>query len=124
MKVYKSRGIIYSQTFVDLLNYRLSDNENIGATIEAFNNCREQGYIIRVHHDDARRNDLEKGLTFFVYNNRWSDEPAITWEDKEMFDTIYSEEAWSERTETKEHVEDIVDIAIDLIERKMIKERD
>ena len=121
MKVFKNRGIIYAQTFLDLLNYRVEDN-NIGCSVESFNNCREQGFIIRVHSEDSRY-DLSKGLTFYVYNNRWSDEPSITWEDKETFDTLYSEEAWSERTYTSSNIEDIVIKASELIENKLKEEK-
>ena len=117
MKVFKSKGIIYAEYFLNLLNYRIEDNE-IGCSVEGFNNCREQGYIIRIHKDNERYN-LESGLTFYVYNNRWSDEPSFTWENKETFETLYSEEAWEERTITCNSVEELVEKAIVIIEEKM-----
>lgn len=116
MQVYKNRGIIYAEYFLQMLNYRIERND-ISCSIEMFNNCREQGYIIRVHKEDQRF-DLEKGLTFYVYNNRWSDEPSFTWEDKETFDTLYSEEAWGARTVTCKTIDELVEEALKVYDNK------
>lgn len=119
MKIFKGKGIIYAQSFMELLSYRLSDNDNIGCSIEMFNNCREQGYIVRFHNEDEKRFDLENGLTLFIHNNRWSDEPTITYENKETFDVLYSEEAFNERQISFKSVEEMVEEASKLILNKL-----
>lgn len=119
MKIFKGKGIIYAQSFMELLSYRLSDNDNIGCSVEMFNNCREQGYIVRFHNEDEKRFDLENGLTLFVHNNRWSDEPTITYENKEIFDVLYSEEAFNERQISFKSVEEMVEEASKLILNKL-----
>ena len=118
MKIFKTRGIIYCESFLQLLTYYLGDDDRIGCSIEMFNNCREQGYIIHLHWEDEKRFDENAGLTIYVYNNRWSDEPTFTWEDKETFDTLYSEDAWENRTITCKHIEDLVKEAVDIIRKK------
>lgn len=111
MNIYKNKGIIYSECFLQLLS-NCVDNDKLTISVEVLDNCREQGYSMRV------RDDKEEGLTFYVYAHRNSDEPTITWENELRYENMFSEDAWINRTETKENIMDIVDIAEKLIEEK------
>lgn len=116
MTIYKNKGIIYSECFLQLLSNRV-DIDNLTISVEVLDNCREQGYSMRV------RNDKEEGLTFYVYAHRISGEPTITWENEAHYQNMFTEEAWLNRTETKENITDIVEIAEKLIEEKFGDER-
>ena len=113
MKIFKNSGLTYAQTLIDLINNRFSDVEGIKGSVEGFNNCREQGLILRLYDSEYK-----DGLTLYIHNNRWSDEPTITWEDKISYETLYSEEAFSERTYTNEHIDLVLDKAVELINKK------
>lgn len=112
MKIYKKIGIIYSEYFLDLLSRY---DYELECSVETFNNCREQGLIIRIESLDFEDN---KGLTFYVYNDRWSDKPSFTYEDKKSFGTLYSQDAWENRTITTDSVEELVKEADKLIIEK------
>ena len=114
MNIYKNKGIGISQYFLDILSNRL-DRKDIQASVEVFNNCREQGYIIRISTEDYT---IRKGLTFYIYAQRNSDKPTMTWEDKLSYNDMYSEEAYRERTISKESVEELADTAIAIVYAK------
>lgn len=94
MKVYKNKGITYSNLIVDCLaNYEIKDV--YGMAIDTFYNCREQGYKITIHDEDGFRTIL----TVWTYAQRNSDKPAITWKKGSLTSNVYDEESWEQRTE-------------------------
>lgn len=117
MKIYKNRGFIYADYVLNYLGNYI-ERDDIYCHVDAFNNCREQGYIVTVHYEDRCKweDGKAEGLTLYLYNNRWSDEPSVTWENFASYDKLYSEEAWAERTKTFEHIEDLVIFVEKLIE--------
>lgn len=123
MEVFKNRGFIYGDYVLNYIEHYVERND-IYCHVEAFNNCREQGYIATIHYKDSSNyidGHLE-GITFYLYNNRWSDEPSVTWENYASYDKLYSEEAWGERTKTFKHVEDLAIFTAEMIEEKLKEE--
>lgn len=111
MIIYKNRGLIYSECFLQLLN-NFIDYDNLTISVQVLDNGREQGYTMRV------RDDKNEGLTFYVYAHRNSGQPTITWENNLHYENMYTEQAWIERTKSCEGVEQIVDIAVGLIKER------
>ena len=114
MKIYKNKGIIYSETILSFLNNRLIDNDDLEITVETFYNCREVGYVLRIHDEFYK-----KSICIWTYANRWSDEPTISYDyinlPKEEAN-MYDEETWNERTITFKNCEDVVEKIVEIVE--------
>ena len=112
MIIYKDKGLIYSEYILQQLIYFI-DNENILGKVETFYNCRELGYLLRIHDKDYK-----KGLCIWIYAHRNSDEPTITYEEK-MYpsesNNMFTEDAWLNNTFTYENVEKASEKAQEII---------
>ena len=108
--LYKNKGIIMAEYILQMVNNRVCDS--VDGFVDTFNNCREQGYIIYIHKN-------MKVLSIYVYANRHTDMPSITWEvDELMGDKIYSEDAYYNRTKCFETPDDTVEGIIELIKKE------
>ena len=117
------RGLVMAEYIVnnaiDWVEY-FNDNNNADLTgvVEAFNNCREQGYILRIYPDKDFTNE-EKRITFYVYNHRNTDLPTVSW-DKVYAGAIYSEEAFYSRRTQFDTCEQAVTYIRDTIEKECL----
>ena len=114
MVTLKNHGIRYSEYVIDAINKRYADETRIGASYETFYNCREMGYVLRVHDED-----YEDCICIWIYGQRNSDEPTITWEETIIpmeNANMFNEESYYERTKTFNNVDDASEYAIDIIE--------
>lgn len=75
MKIYKDKGLIYSEYIINMVSYYMADYENVSAKVETFYNCREQGLVLRVHDKM-----YTKGLCIWICAQRNSDEPTIVYD--------------------------------------------
>lgn len=108
MEVYKNKGLIYSQYVLDSLINNI--DRNINASVEPFYNCREQGYLICFMDKD-----YSKHLNIWVYAQRHSDEPTITWNNAKVVSNMFNEDDWKERTLSTKNIEDLVNRIEDMI---------
>lgn len=97
MNIIKNRGLNYSEYILGLFGNTFADYTDLGVSVETFYNCREMGYVLRVHDED----DYNKAMCIWVYAQRNSDDPTITWdyislpqEEANMF----NEESYYNRT--------------------------
>ena len=116
MNVFKNKGITYSNYIVDRISQYFADNNDLVMNIETFYNCREQGYVLRVHNREC---DYNKALCIWVYAQRNSDNPTITWEEIYMpkeSANMFTEDSYINRTISGSM--DLIPIeAIDLIKK-------
>lgn len=114
MTITRNRGIKYSEYIIETIGSYFADNNDIYASVETFYNCREQGYVLRVHDN----NDYNKSLCIWIYAQRNSDDPAISWDyiviPKEEAN-MFSEETYRERTEYFNNVNEASMKAINII---------
>lgn len=75
MRFYKDKGLIYSEYILNMVSYYMADYEDISAKVETFYNCREQGYVLRVHDKM-----YTQGLCIWICAQRNSDEPTIVYD--------------------------------------------
>lgn len=115
MVILKNKGIRYSEYVIDAVNSRFADETKIDASYETFYNCREMGYVLRIHDKDYKEH-----MCIWIYAQRNSDEPTITWDyivlpkkDANMFD----EESYRERTKTFKDVDEASQFVIDLVKQ-------
>ena len=105
MNITKNRGIKYAQYVLENVSDYYTDNNDIRMSVETFYNCREQGYVLEVRSEK----DYSKNICIWVYAQRNSDEPTITWEDA-MIPTenanMFTEESYEERTKTFSSVDE------------------
>ena len=99
--MYKNKGIIYAEAVASWLG-----NWEVDGWIETFNNCREQGYILRLENNT---------VTVYVYAHRNTDKLTISW-DEGYGDRMYSEDAYYNRTISFDTVEQAVDKIMKIIE--------
>jgi transposase len=100
MKVYKNKGIIYAEAIVNLLA-----NRDLEGTlhIDLFYNSREQGYKVIFYTEDYKAKN-----TIWIYAQRNSDKPTITWKEGYGLDEIFDEESWAKRTISFDTIEEAV----------------
>ena len=93
--INKSKGIIMADYIIE--NAIRNLNLELDGWIDAFNNCREQGYIIYLHPTNSW--DFKDYLTIYVYAHRNTDKPTITWE-YDFGGSLFNQDAWLNRTES------------------------
>lgn len=120
MTIYKTKGITYAEYVLDSLQYYFMDDKRFYIHVETFYNCREQGYLLRVNNEDK----CDNIINLWIYNQRNSDEPTITWEKDTICRELFSENAWCNNTMTDENINNIVQKAIELIEKEINIEDD
>jgi hypothetical protein len=100
MKVYKNKGIIYAEAIVNLLA-----NRDLEGTlhIDLFYNSREQGYKVVFYTKDYKAKN-----TIWIYAQRNSDKPTMTWKDGYALSEVYDEESWAKRTISFDTIEEVV----------------
>ena len=115
MNIYKDKGLIYSEYILNAVTYSLMDYEVLEGKVDLFYNCREQGYVLRIHDKE-----YEKSVCIWICANRHSDEPMIVW-DYILVPTEngnrYSEDAWENRNKVFSNIEEAVSQV-----KKIIKE--
>lgn len=110
MKMYREKGLRYADYVLDYITYELADVNNLHVFVEAFYNCREQGYTLNFHNDD-----YSKKLQIWVYGQRHSDEPTITYDTDSYASPLFSNEGWTNRTQSFEYVEEAATRAVAII---------
>lgn len=93
MTIYKNKGIIYSNTILELL---LNGDLEEHIAVDTFYNCREQGFRLWVRDND----DYSDIISIWVYANRNSDKPTITWTTQFVSSDMFDEDSWANRTES------------------------
>ena len=114
MTITKQRGIKYSEYIIDTINTYFSDDNSIYASIETFYNCREQGYVLRIHSEE----DYSKAICMWIYAQRNSDDPSITWEETIIPNktaNMFTEDSYRNRTLYFNNVLEASMKAIDII---------
>lgn len=107
--IYKVKGLRVANYIVEeVIAYCTGWEVPVDGWVEAFNNCREQGYIINVFHNQTN-------LGIYVYCNRHTDMPSFTY-DIGFMDKIYSEDAYYNRTFSFDTADDTVNAITELIE--------
>lgn len=104
--ISKSYGLIQANYIVENVIFKIG--RRFDGFVDAFNNCREQGYVLCVY------TYARKCLSIYIYNNRHSDNPSITW-DYEFARKLYSDDAYYNRTLVFDTVDGAVDKIIELI---------
>ena len=105
MTITRDRGIKYSEYIIETINYYYQDEASIYAHVETFYNCREMGYVLEVRS----REDFDKAICIWIYANRNSDDPSITWSEvraPKEYANMYSEEDYRIRTKSFKNVTD------------------
>lgn len=111
--ISKSYGLIQADYIVENVIFKIGNR--FGGFVDAFNNCREQGYVLCVYAiNEMGIMSLRNCLSIYIYNNRHSDNPSITW-DYEFAQKLYSEDAYYNRTLVFDTVDGAVDKIIELI---------
>lgn len=113
MNVYKNKGLTYSNYLLDRISQYFIDDNKLSMRVETFYNCREQGYVLRINEVE----DYNKALCIWVYAQRNSDDPTITWDyiimPKENAN-MFNEESYINRT-LSGNVDEVTMKAIDII---------
>lgn len=91
----KIETVKVSERVFDIVNERLfhllERKAKIGGWYEVFNNCREQGYVLRVTDTDYKKDDL----IFWAYRRRNSESIMIVFDtDTEGVNNMFTESAW------------------------------
>lgn len=123
--IYRHKGLIMADYILNKTIYELADRfDEIEGHVEGFNNCREQGYILCVRkNNDAEEFDPHKHfLSVYIYNNRHTDMPSLTW-DYAYTNKLYSEEAYEDRTECFATADEAVERLVNMIENFEIGRR-
>ena len=115
MTILKNRGINYANYILDELSNYYADEEKMYIHVETFYNCREQGYVLTFRHND----DLSKEINIWVYGQRNSDEPTISWGKDKEFNNMFTEETYRNRTRTFDTIEKAINQIIDLVKDYM-----
>ena len=112
--IYKSLGLIQANYIVDGVIFRLG--EQFEGFVDAFNNCREQGYVMCIykHKNEKGISSFRDCLSIYVYNNRHTDNPSVSW-DYEFHKKLYSEDAYYNRTVSFDTVDGAIEKIIELI---------
>ena len=113
--IYKNKGISYSQFILDYLGNQLDKDIKVG--VNTFYNCREQGYCLDIHNAD-----YSKGITMWIYAQRNSDLPTITYKPAITLTesgNSFDEESWRERTKSYEDLMEASHEALKIIKKEM-----
>ena len=105
MTILKNRGITYANYALDMLSNYYADEERLYIHVETFYNCREQGYVLSFRHNE----DFGKQLNIWVYGQRNSDKPTISWGEDINHDNMFTEETYRNRTTIYDNVEKAVE---------------
>lgn len=108
--ICKSLGLIQANYIVDGVIFRLG--EQFDGFVDAFNNCREQGYVMCIYKN--KNASFKNCLSIYIYNNRHTDEPSVSW-DYEICEKLYSEDAYYNRTVSFNTVDGAIEKVIELI---------
>lgn len=111
MTTLKNKGINYSNYILEAINNYYADEKRIYVDVETFYNCREQGYVLGFHSEE----EYFKNLNIWVYAQRNSDEPTLSWGKEKNHDNMFTEEIYTNTTQTFDSVEKAVNVAIDLV---------
>ena len=100
----KIRSIKVSERVFDIVGEYLTDEKDgnyikIDGYLETFNNCREQGYVLRVDscdYDDKNR--TADVIYIWVYENRSSDNIVVSYQINEHpYNGMFSDETYEKR---------------------------
>lgn len=111
MTILKNKGIAYANYVLDMLSNYYADEDSFYIHVETFYNCREQGYVLTFRHNE----DFSKELNIWVYGQRNSDEPTISWGKDIKHDNMFTEETYRNRTTTFDSIEKAVNSVINRV---------
>jgi hypothetical protein len=109
--IYKNKGIVMADYIIENVFRNLCLDVELNGWIDAFNNCREQGYIVYLYDGKGRLDDY---LTIYVYQHRNTDLPTLSW-DYRFGGQIYDEDTWVNRTESFEDMDGAIEKMTELI---------
>lgn len=119
MKIYYNRGIKMSERVIDFIEeYCLRDDNRFILSIDVFYNCREQGYKVELH-DNSNWKTL---LTFWIYCQRNSDEPTITWKRGYYYDQLFDEDSYYNRTISFHTETELEEYIMNMLKDEVLKE--
>ena len=126
--IYKHKGLneaeyIIGEAVKQIDNYKYESGIELSGWIEAFNNCREQGYSMCLYPSFDCKYSENNYLTIYVYCNRNSDKPSITWEPCFSYQ-MYSEDAYYNRTQTFDSLEETLNRVMELVKENFSKTLD
>jgi len=104
MNITRNRGMKYGDYIIETVNYYFSDEDSIHASVETFYNCREQGYVLEVHHNE----NYNKSICIWICAQRNSDDPMVVWEETTIPKgnaNMFTEESYYNRCKCFESIE-------------------
>lgn len=114
MDILKDKGFKYGDYIIATIGNYFSDENSIYTRVEAFYNCREQGYVLEVHDNE----DYNKSVCIWICAQRNSDKPMVVWEEsilpKEQAN-MFTEESYNQRYETFDYIEQASEKVINII---------
>ena len=115
MTILKNCGINYANYILDALSNYYADEEKMYIHVETFYNCREQGYVLTFRNND----DFSKAVNIWVYGQRNSDEPTISWGKEKEFDNMFTEETYRNQTMTFDTIEKAINEIKEIVKNYM-----
>ena len=114
MVILKNKGFKYGDYILEEISNYFSEENSLHTRVEAFYNCREQGYVLEIHDNE----DYNKSICIWICAQRNSDKPMVVWEEsilpKENAN-MFTEESYYKRCETFDTIEQASEKTINTI---------
>ena len=127
----KIRTIQVSERVFDIvceaLDLEATENyTKISGYLSAFNNCREQGYVLHVSSSDFdNENRTKDNLYIWAFEARSSDEIVVSWQTEYPYDRgMFSEDTYNNRRKYFHYnqLQEAADFIVDLVKEQFKEE--